>query len=658
MYKILLAPAAMIFALTMLVSNVWAQTIDVADNSLNTIVITSSRVEELKREVTSNITIYDEQTIDMASGQTLADFMEQQGFYTKDYASDNLSNVGIRGFKTETHGMDILGHVLVLFNGYRTANGNLDKISVLNVGRIEVIRGPAAMQYGPAAMGGVINIITKRGEGPLTGRVEVGMGSFNRYDAGLTFSGSSGPVDYSFGYQFMKHDDYSLPDGTVYVNTRTPNRSTGDLDLGYTFADNHRIGINLSYFEYYHSGLATGFTYPPDINDIGNKSNYNLNLNYEGHTDDDQFIWSVKYTFGNDKDFWLYSSYGGAEYYNDIDFKHIQGQLTWDRSIFQLTGGFDYLKYDWIRDPNTAPENQDYTDIGAFLIGKLRLLEDSLIFTAGVRQDWYEVNVVSQAGAVHTAKHQRLTPSVGVAYSPVDWLKLRANYSEAFIVPQGNTLAADFYSLDYDTGTMIHYVGNPNLKPESSKAYEIGFDISYSTLNLSMTYFTNHLVNMISSYTVDAATVSYKNRGSSQVDGLELNLDFDIGQYYDLEFSLKPYINLTHMTKYEDGDTGQKIGNIPDNIIAYGVAFDYPNWDFSTTFNVTYTGDVVDSYSGRPIPSYSLVTWTLRKKLIDLPHGKLDLRVNINNLLNEYYQSSLNYPGAGRNFYVGLHYVF
>ncbi|MDR3204478.1 MAG: TonB-dependent receptor [Deltaproteobacteria bacterium] len=631
----------------------WAQA--ESSGSLDAIVVTSSRSAESKREVTTNITVIDDKTIELAPTKNLGELLGQQGFQIRSYGVDNLTNLGIRGFRTESHGVDLLGHVLVLFNGRRTGNGNLAKMSTLNLDRIEIIRGPAAVQYGPAAMGGVVNLITKRGEGPFAGRIEAGIGSFGRVDSGLTFSGAQGPFDYSFGYQFMTLDNYNTAHGEKYNNTFLHQRHTGDVDLGYTFLDNHRLGINVSFYDIGHSGGANSISSnPPSTADL-RKSNYSVDFNYEGHTADKRFSWSARYSFGNDKDEWDYPT---GFYFNDIDSRNIQAQLTWNEELFQLTGGVDYLKYE--HDHESIPLTQHYLNLGIFLIGKIRLLDDKLILSASAREDWYKVEIKSGDGS--QAKDKNFSPSIGIAYSPLDWLKLRANYSEAFIVPTGNQLAADFYSQDYYSKEWIHYLGNPNLKPESSRAFEFGFDIGWNELDVSLTYFTNKVKNIIVSNPIDSTTTSYKNLDKANLSGIEFSAGFDIGHYLEQSYSLRPYISLTHMTQRKDSTTGATLQSVPKTLIAYGLSFDHPQWDFSANLNAKYFGqEVAYNYSlGKEVSGgkFTVVDLSLRKKLFDLPYGKLDLKVQINNLLNEYYEYVLGYPSPGRAFYVGLAYVF
>jgi len=134
-----------------------------AVSPLDEIIVTASRTEEQKRDIAYNATLIDEDEIRMSGATDLGGLLAELGIgYIGKYPGA-LTTVGIRGFRTDSHGNDLRGMVLVLLNGRRAGTGNIAKIMTKNIERIEIVRGPAAAQYGAAAIGGVINVITKQG---------------------------------------------------------------------------------------------------------------------------------------------------------------------------------------------------------------------------------------------------------------------------------------------------------------------------------------------------------------------------------------------------------------------------------------------------------------------------------------------------------------
>ncbi|MBW2648890.1 MAG: TonB-dependent receptor, partial [Deltaproteobacteria bacterium] len=132
--------------------------------TMEEVVVTAGRVKEKKKEITTNATIIDEEEIKNSSATDLGDLLAEKGIgHIHKYPGISTS-VGIRGFRTDATGVDLAGKVLILLNGRRAGTGNAAKIMTKNVERVEIIRGPASVQYGSAAMGGVVNVITKQGK--------------------------------------------------------------------------------------------------------------------------------------------------------------------------------------------------------------------------------------------------------------------------------------------------------------------------------------------------------------------------------------------------------------------------------------------------------------------------------------------------------------
>jgi len=155
-------------------------------NGKTSLTITASRIPESRSGVSANLSVIDREEIDRSGADSVGDLIAEKGIgHVHKYPGGSNTSIGIRGFRTDTHGNDLQGHVLVLLDGRRAGTGNLAKIMTVNVERIEIIRGPGAVQYGSGGMGGVVNIITRQGRSD-SAFVEAGGGSFGE------FGGSSG----------------------------------------------------------------------------------------------------------------------------------------------------------------------------------------------------------------------------------------------------------------------------------------------------------------------------------------------------------------------------------------------------------------------------------------------------------------------------------
>jgi vitamin B12 transporter len=193
--------------------------------TMDEVVITAGRVEEKKKEITTNLTIIDEEEITNSSAANLGDLLAEKGIgHIHKYPGVSTS-IGIRGFRTDTTGVDLAGKVLLLLNGRRAGTGNAAKIMTKNIERVEIIRGPASVQYGSAAIGGVINVITRQGEEKPTAFVDGLLGSYGYREGSAGFSGKYDQVDFSGTFTRDSGDDYDTAQGARYYNTGLPTRS-------------------------------------------------------------------------------------------------------------------------------------------------------------------------------------------------------------------------------------------------------------------------------------------------------------------------------------------------------------------------------------------------------------------------------------------------
>lgn len=625
--------------------------------NLEALVVTADRFSEARREVTSNISVIDGAVIENSSARDLGDLLAQQGFQVRKYPG-SLSNLGLRGFRTDSHGNDLTSHVLILLNGRRIGTGNLAKISTLNIERVEVIRGPAAVQYGSAAMGGVVNVITKKGSGPLTAALEAGAGSYGAFKTELSWGGSEGAFDFSGAYGFFTINDYSTGRGNRYRHTREDARNAVFLDFGYNFLERHRLGVGLNYFNA-NDALSPGPWGDPSYS-VTDKSNHALDLTYTGSTGDGRWSWLGRYSFGEDKNTTFtpdYASLGYEPFYrNKVKSRNAQAQVSYDQGLFRLTGGLDMVNYD-LTDAY-APYRSEYENLAGFLLGKLRLFDERLIISAGGRYDYFKAKLKDGSGGGENCDH--FSPSVGLAFLPAVWLKLRANYAQAFVSPEARQLASDFISGG------LHYKGNPNLKPETSDTWEAGFDISWRQVDLSFTYFYTKTKDFINAEARPGQIVTYVNIGQARREGLELELSADLGALLARPFELRPYANFNYMTKYKDKDTGEKIHYIPDWTVGYGLRFRHPEHNLSASLAFSYFGEeIAQDWSNMWTPvevrhgRFTVADLAVGKRIMDFGgQGHVDLKVEINNLFDKYYEPVYSYPGPGRNFYGGLVYVF
>lgn len=318
---------------------------------MDDVVVTASRIAESKKEVSANITVITSEEIRQSSSRNVADLLAEKNIGHIQKYPGNLTSIGIRGFRTDTLGNDLQGHVLVLLDGRRAGSGNLSKFLTKNVARIEIIRGPGAVQYGSAGMGGVVNIITKQGSSNSM-FLEAGAGSFGTYESSIGGEVQRNGFDFAGAYTYSTRDDYETGGGDTFNNTGVDYETGMSANLGYSLSDKQRMGIIFTRFDVSESG-SPGYLSQNDLDDYTEKENYSVDLSYTGASDHDTYRWLVRYFFGRDENSWydpitsnpsLWDD--GVPSTNETDQMGAQAQITGVLGISTLTAGFDWLNYD------------------------------------------------------------------------------------------------------------------------------------------------------------------------------------------------------------------------------------------------------------------------------------------------------------------------
>ena len=166
-------------------------------NDLGRIVVTPGRVPEDAGKAASNLTVITADMILRSNARTVADVLEREpGIHIYNKGSAKTTVVDLRGY-----GDTASSNVLVLVNGRRTnpvdiSGADLLQVPLGSVDRIEIIRGGASVLYGDNATGGVINIITKEGKGPLAASISAEAGSYGAQKYATEVSGARNGLSY------------------------------------------------------------------------------------------------------------------------------------------------------------------------------------------------------------------------------------------------------------------------------------------------------------------------------------------------------------------------------------------------------------------------------------------------------------------------------
>lgn len=636
----------------------------------DSVIVTAERIKSDKNTVSQNITVLDEKEIKSYGAQNASELFKQLNLgHIQAYPGFNTS-IAIRGFRSETHGIDLRGHILVLIDGRRAGTGNLSKLLTKNIERIEIINGPAGVQYGSAAMGGVINIITKRGNKNGSIYIEQGFGSYDFLETTLGGSGLYKSIDFSFSGTESTANDYHTSEGT-YENTGYGLNNL-NLNLGYTFFKNHRLGLNIKKFNGYDIGLTNQYEHTYLYkDDKSEKILKSFDIDYEGNYNFGEirfkyFKGEDKNTFYDEKKDDYYGSANENEY--KTDFEGSQFILGAGKKVFRVTAGIDYNKYKTQNrnSDSVAPYSPDseYKNLGIFVLPKLSFLKDKFILNAGIRYDDFNLKIkdtpLRDDIKSRDEDFNNTIYSAGAVYRFSKNFKMRANYGEAFIIPQADQMNAD-YSV---WGTP--YKGNPDLDPEKSNTYEAGFDYNKSGIDLGFTYFYTKYKDKIQTVFKDSY-YTWENVGKATISGMEMNFQFDMGEYFEKSYIFAPYVNVIYLDDYTDEEKDEHLLYISRINASYGIYFLHPEYGTSLRLNFAYTSEQDITYYNpdtwksekMELNDFTVATLSLEQKLYtDEKIGDFYFSGKIDNLFEEKYEYVKGYPMPERNYKAFVKYEY
>jgi vitamin B12 transporter len=623
-------------------------------NGKTYLTITASRVLEKQSGISSNLTVIDREEIERSGADSVGDLIAEKGIgHVHKYPGVSTS-IGIRGFRTDTHGNDLQGHVLVLLDGRRAGTGNLAKIMTKNVERIEIIRGPGAVQYGSGGMGGVVNIITRQGKGN-SAFVEGGGGSFGQIEGSIGGTAKEKGFDFAGAITRSTQDDYKIGSGVTFENTGVDAQTGVSLNAGYEFVAGNRFGVIVTDFDGDHAGDPY-YLSSNDTDNYNEKSNYSVDSSYNGQNGSGRWQWMGRYFFGQDDNRWFDPMQSnasgwdnGRESSNKTDQQGAQAQISGTFGALHLTTGLDWLRYEV---ENTwSPQQTSYDNPALFLLAKGAVFDERLTISGGVRQDWYAVEVEQPAGRDEDTSH--FTPQFGLAWMITDGLKLRGQVGQGFVMPSADQLAIDMVSFGRRT------VGNADLDPEKSLTWEGGVDCNQSGLSGALTIFTTDFDDKIVYESLGGGVSSYTNLGSATINGMEAALSYDIGVPLRWAWEFRPFVDMTWLNRYEDDATGEDLTYMSDVTLSTGMAFG-DGAGFSGRVNVTYTGpqqvdDWEETYTVVELDSFTVTDLMLSYRFLRSEKlGDFTVRGELRNLFDEDYAYVKGYPMPGRSVWAGL----
>lgn len=613
----------------------------------NFIIVTATRTKEPIKNIPASVTVITKEDIEKKRVIAIDELL-------RDVPGLHIARFGTIGEESfpRMRGAD-RRHIVVMLDGVilNPYDDSFDfaDYHVDNIERIEIIRGSYSALYGSDAMGGVINIITKKPEPYPKYSVSAEGGNFYTYRE--LISANTGTDKLRLVLSGSRTDSEGNFERDEYEN------NTLSANLQYDFSNDSNLNL-ISRYIASKKEIAVGVAAP--VTTLLPRVIFDQNWRTNRKT----FVNSLSYK-NEASTFWDFSLTGSYFYFHDIEddetepsmptLSFLQSNVKSTRSTLETQHNFHPHKndtitagialereaVDFIRNINLTlgglfPANETFkkhrTNLGIYLQNVYNW-EDRWILIAGGRFDHYDT-----FGSI-------INPKISSSYliTPTQ-TKLKANYGFGYHAP----------SFDQLFGIPM---GNTDLEPEKSKSFEIGADqfIADNLIKVGITYFNINFTNLIIR---DFSQFKYVNAEKARSRGVESYIKITPIKGLALN------VNYTY-TSTKNKTTGTQLGSIPKYMLNFNI-----DYDVTERFNVNMdmhfvgsefvsAGDVV-GLDGSPVgnenPSYKKVDFTTSYILVKDCNFLKDLTLycNVLNLLDEKYSEIAAAPSPGINFRVGL----
>lgn len=601
------------FALTIVsLSLLVAFSANAADDENDAVVVTATRVPTRENELMSDVSVIHREEIEQAGQSTIEQLLTRQAGiqFSSNGGPGTNSGIYIRGTNANQS--------IVLVDGQRvgsatTGTAALSRIPLSQVERIEILRGPASSLYGADAIGGVIQVFTRHGEGPTQINASTGYGSYGTSDTSVGVSGGSDVVSFSMlgaYYNTAGFNAFNNPQNAYYNSDRDGFRNgsiTGSLS--FRPAQGHEIGIKL--FASDGTGKYDSWPQTDDFKSEQNVSSYSI---YSRNAFNQN--WTSTLRLGRSTD----DSTDFANKLKTSVFRTDQDQLSWQNDI-KLPIGTAMLAAEYLK--QSVSGSTDYVvserSINSLLAGWTGNLENNR-FQFNLRHDDN-----SQFGGETTG-----SASYGYQFTPD--FRAHVSYGTAFRAPTFNELYYPGY-------------GNVNLQAETAKNTEAGLNWERGNHRFSAVVYNNVVSELIQNGPAPAYAPS--NISQALLRGATLSYD---GRFADWASGVT--LDFLDPRNNEDG-----VNN--GNRLIRRATQQMSSYLSRTLGNLEIRGEwqLVGKRFDDPANTQVLGGYGLVNLYADYRLQKdWSLFARGNNIFNKYYETAGDYATAGANVFVGLRY--
>ncbi len=615
-------------AVSLLTTNLLAET-----QKLENVIVTAKSEKSIK-DLAGAITVITEEDIEKINATNIKDILVRTPGIIKTATTAMMGgreSISIRGLDST--------YSLILVDGKKISPsdnyiGHSDFqyswVPIDMIERIEVMKGPKSSIYGSQAIGGVINIITKKNTKKIYGEVNVQAG-FSSAENG----GDEKKVSANIGgniaeklYLFLgaSKSERDVTGGNGYTAFGTPTDEATFIEgletkdaiarLRYDIDDTQNIYASYIRGEEEREDFDKTITYDieRDIYSIG----------YEKSFDDISF--SIDYSRA-ESDSKANSMFAQYTHSLESDSLKAESKISMIKNNYIIIGAeTSEDSYDRLRSNGNKQYSFDARANAYYLQDEIEW--GDFIYTFGGRFD-------------DNKKYgTEFSPNLGFVYKIDDKQRLKASYGEGFKAPSV-TKGSD----GFGTGSHGAPFGNDDLEAETSKSYELAYEFYGDSSTFKSAIFKTDVKNMIKAEEDSFGDMRYGNVGEAESKGFELGLEYDFNDNHSIN------ANYTYV-KTEDKGTGNELTYKPEHTFNAGLSSKFI-WGISSYISVNYVGQQYTNADEKVSPN-TIFNAQVSKKITK----DLTVRLGLENITNEKFENNEPYYLERRVAYIGLNYKF
>ena len=578
------------------------------------VVVTAGRIEQQITDAIPHTTVITQKEIRESQATDVLQLLKREaGFeFVQNGGVGTASQVFMRGGGKES--------TLVLIDGVRVSSATtgttaVDQIMLSQVDRVEIVRGNVSALYGANAVGGVIQIFTKRGLGEPRGEVQATFGEHGTRAGSAFYGGQSGDVRYSVNLSKFATNGFSAMDPKSFPTRINPNANpynnqSVSAQLSRLLGSEHEFGIRVyqSEGDVSYDGVAS--TDRPTTLHTGERSvgNYAVFANNRFNS-----VWGSKLALSQSQDKSRDRTDNATKTVAPTKFETGIAQLQWQNDFAVAPGHVVSLNFDEQRQRinSTTVYAYDRRDISSAGLGYVGTFGGHHVQMA-TRSDKY-----SDFGGANTWLG-------GYAYELTSDWRLTAMRSSAFRAPTLNEL-------------FFPNFGNASVKPETSQSNEAGVQYAAGGHLFRLVQFSTTYVNLIEA---PGPLFLTSNVGQAKVDGTESSY---AGQYANWDFRVSATLQnpINSATDAQLNRRSKKFGNFvaSTNLMGWRVGGEIMASDKRIDTSVTPTAE---------LGAYKTVNLTARRDLTK----QVYVGARLENVFDERYQTAFRFNQPSRGLFM------